>query len=287
MLVMISCTLWAVVSAASFDDAWMAYKAALKTTPIITKSITSAIIMILSDTITQRVEMTLTGRTTAPVAPNLKISLLFYKGEGAPKTFEHDWVRTLHTAITGLAYSGPVAHFWYQNLEKIVTVKHRLLGLLLRSLLDAIIFSPFTIAGYFTVRTILEGTGIESLKEKLRTKWLRALFGAWQFWPMINLFMFALVPLQFRVLYSNIMSLLWTGYLTFMNQSRANHTTTTEKEEDETKKIPREGASLDGPSTKTHGVDENRRFSNGSRKRNSMVSDGLRSSFCDDLIFER
>lgn len=75
-------------------------------------------------------------------------------------------------------------------------------------------------SGYFTVRSILEGTGIKGATEKVRTRFLSTLFGAWKFWPMANAVNFWFVPMQFRVLYMNVLSLFWTGWLTYVNSQK-------------------------------------------------------------------
>jgi hypothetical protein len=74
-----------------------------------------------------------------------------------PSLFQQDWNRTGQVAVTGFAFTGPNAHFWYRILEAVVTVKHRFVGIAVRLLfLDALLFSPIAVANYFTMRTILE-----------------------------------------------------------------------------------------------------------------------------------
>jgi antibiotic biosynthesis monooxygenase (ABM) superfamily enzyme len=81
----------------------------------------------------------------------------------------------------------------------------------------------FTVAGYFTWRTLLEGSGVDGVVEKLRARWKGALVASWQFWPAVNVFNFAFVPYHFRVLYTNCLSLFWSGYLSHMNARRLEH----------------------------------------------------------------
>jgi len=88
--------------------------------------------------------------------------------------------------------------------------------------LDALIFSPTTVAGYFTVRTWLEGGGWRGIQAKLQAAWGPTVLSAWKFWPAVNLWSFRFVPVPYRVLYANVMSLLWTGYLSFVNQINQN-----------------------------------------------------------------
>jgi protein Mpv17 len=124
--------------------------------------------------------------------------------------------------LTGLVWSGPVSHYWYQSLEILVKFVLRvpsnpLVQLVARITLDALLFSPFTIAGFFAVATLMQGGTVGDIANKLRTRWRSALVAAWSFWPVVNVANFGMVPLPYRVLYSSVMSLLWTGYLSYVN----------------------------------------------------------------------
>ena len=189
------------ISPALANQAWAWYKGALKTNPLLTKSVTSSGIMTISDAICQQLTKEVEEESKDPAKkPNI------------------DYRRMLEVAFTGLTWSGPISHFWYGTLEKIVKIQDPILGLFARIILDAIIFSPVTITGYFTWRSILEGSGVDGMKTKLeRKRFVTTVLGAWKFWPLANIINFSMVPVAYRVLYSNVLSLFWTGYLTFVN----------------------------------------------------------------------
>ena len=44
-------------------------------------------------------------------------------------------------------------------------------GIGFKLVLDAIIFSPVAIAGYFTLRSVLEGKTLEQVKIKVQKRW--------------------------------------------------------------------------------------------------------------------
>jgi hypothetical protein len=189
------------VSAHVASETWTLYKSMLSQHPLATKSVTSSVLMTFSDAICQ--QLTKGGAAAAA-------------GQQHHKT-TFDYKRSCHVAITGFVWSGPVTHNWYSILEKIVTIKNPIGGLVARIVLDAIIFSPVTVCGYFTCRSILEGSGVAGIRDKLSSRFVTAVTGAWKFWPAANIFNFGLVPVEFRVLYSNVLSLFWTGYLTLLN----------------------------------------------------------------------
>lgn len=184
-------------------QAWGIYKEMLQTTPLLTKSLTSSGVMTVSDFICQKLVLTLAS-----------------KHGNDKRSTPLDVVRMLRVAITGFVWSGPIQHWWFSTLDKFVTIQNPLLRLMVQLLLDAMIFSPLTISGYFSMRSILEGSGLPGAYHKLSTRFVPTLVSSWQFWPVVNAVNFGLVPLPFRVLYGNVLGLFWTGYLTFVNSKK-------------------------------------------------------------------
>ena len=195
-----------------------------------------------------------------------------------------DWdrMRTIHVGITGFTLIGPISHLWYKWLEMAViafNTESVYVGILIRMVLDAMLFSPIAIGGYFTWRSILEGRNHNGVLENLEHKWFTSLQASWSFWPVANIMYvicptniflreallllfapslfgcwnlnklshvtfllcsesycfsfpsfllfhrmilpyrnFGFVPVPFRVLYNNCLSLFWNGYLSNMNQ---------------------------------------------------------------------
>ena len=179
--------------------AWDLYAKVLIKHPLVTKSLTSCCTNAISDLICQK---------TMPAREE--------------KTKKFDSKRLLHVMVTGIVWSGPVTHYWYKLLFGQMTgrINDPLIRLVVNIVLDAIIFSPVTISGYFTVRSFLEGTGFAGAREKLRTRLLKAVLGAWKFWPAANVINFGFVPIVYRVLYNNILSIFWQGYLTYVNSQK-------------------------------------------------------------------
>ena len=216
---------------------WQQYKNALTRYPLAVKATTAATLMSCSDILGQTYERSsyrkiLTQHEDSnPVVDLQKGCPVNTKRSSNPdevaasnnKLLHYDWQRTLHVGVTGLTFSGPISHAWYNLLEAmvgrmaLVTTAFTHSSLIIKLLLDAVLFSPIAVAGYFVWRSILEGT---SVQWKLEHKWLSALQASWSFWPLANVVNFSMVPLQFRVLYNNGLSLLWNAYLSNVNQSR-------------------------------------------------------------------
>lgn len=164
----------ALVTGELLPSAWSFYNSCLRTNPILTKSCTSSMIGTASDIMCQNLVARMDGKAAAKL----------------------DMTRVRDVALTGIMWSGPAAHYWYATLELIV--KNLLpvafhsgpKGLVARIFFDAMIFSPVTVFGYFTVRTLLErddafvGTRIRA---KLSASWSKAVQAAWKFWPIVNI----------------------------------------------------------------------------------------------------
>lgn len=184
---------------AKAKPAWDLYAKMLVQQPLLTKSLTSCCTNSISDVICQK---------TLPA-----------REEDAKK---FDFTRLLHVAVTGIVWSGPITHYWYKLLFGKMTgpIDDPLIRLMVRIFLDAIIFSPVTVSGYFTVRSFLEGSGTAGAWEKLRTRLVTAVLGAWKFWPAVNVINFSVVPIAYRVLYNNVLSIFWQGFLTYVNSQK-------------------------------------------------------------------
>ncbi len=137
----------------------------------------------------------------------------------SPQVNSNDWKRTTHVAITGFAWTGPIGHIWYEILEAGVKVRFAPLALLVRLALDAFLFSPVAVAGYFTWRAALEGRGYDGVAERLQAKWQSTVMASWEFWPLVNAINLSLVPLPFRVLFNNGFSFFWNLFLSHANNN--------------------------------------------------------------------
>ena len=138
--------------------------------PLKTKAVTASLIMSLSDTLSQRLEQ-----------------LPLVHSDHCDDRFQQDWLRTMHVGITGLTLIGPLSHAWYAWLEIVVTTHQTYLGIFLKMVLDAMMYSPVAVALYFTWRSVLEGREWHGVIHKLQQKWFSALQASWSFWPIANI----------------------------------------------------------------------------------------------------
>ncbi|KAJ0243889.1 Peroxisomal membrane 22 kDa [Hirschfeldia incana] len=162
------------------------YLALLSDYPVLTKSVTSALLTLIGDLICQ-----------------LTIN----------KTSSLDKKRTLTFTILGLGLVGPALHFWYLYLSKVVTASG-LSGAVLRLLLDQFVFAPVFVGVFLSAVVTLEGNP-SNVIPKLKQEWTGAVLANWQLWIPFQFLNFRFVPQNFQVLASNVVALAWNVILSF------------------------------------------------------------------------
>eukprot|EP00579_Thalassiosira_antarctica_P005213 CAMPEP_0201892396 /NCGR_PEP_ID=MMETSP0902-20130614/36389_1 /ASSEMBLY_ACC=CAM_ASM_000551 /TAXON_ID=420261 /ORGANISM="Thalassiosira antarctica, Strain CCMP982" /LENGTH=192 /DNA_ID=CAMNT_0048423839 /DNA_START=11 /DNA_END=589 /DNA_ORIENTATION=+ len=192
--------------------------------------------MTASDALCQQIEYKLTHDTIkehdgsdSPAHRNMSSYIIGAKNTKRGLPLCHDWQRSLHVAITGATMNGPISHAWYGILKRTVTTQHKVLEIATCMVLDALIFSPVAVAAYFIWRSALEGKDFKRIANKLKEIHYSATLASWRFWPLANIVNFSVVPLEFRVLYNNLLSLFWSGYLSYINGKHLDELVETNK----------------------------------------------------------
>ncbi|XP_069788940.1 peroxisomal membrane protein 2 [Narcine bancroftii] len=163
----------------------------LKKYPILTKSVTSGILSGLGNVLSQVMEQRNKGLS---ISKNLNF--------GGPVRF----------GIFGFIFTGPLSHYFYLYLDKLVP-SNVPYSQVKRLLLDRLIFAPAFLALFFVVISLLEGKNLKSLKDKMQTGYWVALKMNWKVWTIFQYININYVPVQFRVLFANLVALFWYAYL--------------------------------------------------------------------------
>ncbi|XP_026101107.1 peroxisomal membrane protein 2-like [Carassius auratus] len=170
------------------------YLSLLKKYPVITKSVTSGFLSAVGNLLSQALEY---RKNSKENSPKKKISFL----------------GPLHYAIFGLFITGPVSHYIYQLLEVLLptTVPYCLIK---RLLLERLIFAPAFLLLFYVVMNALEGKTLTDVQNKLKTSYWPAMKMNWKVWdPHFQFININYVPVQFRVLFANLVALFWYAYL--------------------------------------------------------------------------
>ncbi|KAI8369449.1 uncharacterized protein BYT42DRAFT_584517 [Radiomyces spectabilis] len=130
----------------------------------------------------------------------------------------HDIARSLRTTAYGLCIGGPVIGTWFGFVNRVVTIKSKVGAAFARLALDQIFFTPTILAMYMGCVSVLEGRNFAQIQNKFRNSYLDGLSTAYHFWPFANMFVFAVVPMQFRPLINSGFGVGWNTYLSYLNQ---------------------------------------------------------------------
>jgi len=164
------------------------YQGLLTRRPIVTKSVTAAIIMGSGDAVQQLVIE-----------------------RGSPNWTYHPQ-RTIRQGLFGLVFLGPLLHGWFGILDRLVA-STATLGPVKKMLLDQAFCGPLINASFFIGMGLMEGKSTGEIKDKLSRDYLDTMLMNYKVWPAIQLVNFYLIPIQFRVLFANVGQFGWSIYL--------------------------------------------------------------------------
>ncbi|OLN86773.1 Protein sym-1 [Colletotrichum chlorophyti] len=167
------------------------YQARLAARPLLTQSITTAVLFATGDITAQQL-----------------VEKRGVKG--------HDLSRTGRMALYGGVIFGPAATTWFKFLQNNIVLKNKNAEILARVAVDQGVFAPTFIGVFLSSMAVLEGS---SVQEKLDKNYKTALTSNYMLWPFVQAVNFKLVPLHHRVLFVNVISIGWNSYLSFLNSS--------------------------------------------------------------------
>ncbi|TPX19072.1 uncharacterized protein E0L32_011233 [Thyridium curvatum] len=168
------------------------YQARLAARPLLTQSVTTAILFATGDIVAQQA----------------------VEKKGIEK---HELARTARMALYGGTVFGPAATTWFAFLQRNVNLRSPNATILARVALDQGVFAPTFIGIFLSSMAVLEGS---SPREKLDKSYMSALTTNWMIWPFVQMVNFRFMPLEHRVLFVNIVSIGWNSYLSYLNSAK-------------------------------------------------------------------
>ncbi|DBA80479.1 TPA: hypothetical protein ACH3X2_007407 [Trebouxia sp. C0005] len=122
--------------------------------------------------------------------------------------------RTMRLAFYGGCIAGPIGHNWFNFLDKMVFPKAATSAKAIASkiLLDQMIMAPIGTCLFYIVTSVLQGE-TQQVPSKLKEKFIPTLIASYTLWPAAHAINFKFVPSSQRILYTNIVSILWTYIL--------------------------------------------------------------------------
>ncbi|TRZ00857.1 hypothetical protein DNTS_013405, partial [Danionella cerebrum] len=169
------------------------YLSLLKKYPILTKSVTSGFLSALGNLLSQVLQH---RKKSKEHNPKMKISIL----------------GPVHFAVYGFFITGPVSHYFYHLLEALFPASLPY-WLIKRLLLERLVFAPAFLLLFYVVMNVLEGKTLTEVQSKLKTSFWPAMKMNWKVWTPFQFINISFIPVQFRVLFANVVALFWYAYL--------------------------------------------------------------------------
>jgi hypothetical protein len=126
--------------------------------------------------------------------------------------------RALQTGTLGIFMNGLMLHYWYRSLDYLfgTSMKHYS-GVILKVILDQIVYAPFSIGVFFSVASINKGGDPEVICHRLKEKAQESFLDTWaadcMVWPLVNFFNFRFIPIYLRPTFVGFAQLMWQTYM--------------------------------------------------------------------------
>ncbi|KAG5421606.1 SYM1 [Candida metapsilosis] len=139
----------------------------------------------------------------------------------------YDLVRTLRAVVYGGIIFAPLGDKWYKVLNTKIVWRgknERTMSTILRVAVDQLVFAPFIgIPLYYGAMTVLENRKpyMENIMSKFETSWWVTLKSNWLVWPIFQWFNFYLLPVEYRLLAVNLISIGWNTYLSYVMHNKS------------------------------------------------------------------
>ena len=186
------------------NELWDSYKRELREHPLRTKSLSAGVISALGELICQYLVANRPGK-------KLK------------RTSLEKWRRLAVFFCFGAAITGPLFHAWYAQLHRWTQqIKNHQLKVIMQLFLDRGLLTPpfllFTLSclHYF----LSKKATLHSAKTHALSTFRSALFTNYSIFLPTQAISFAFVPLEYRVLFGNLVALLWNVQLALFSQGK-------------------------------------------------------------------
>jgi protein Mpv17 len=172
-------------------DTWAGYETALEDKPVATKTMINVVIYLLGDWLSQTV---------------------FQKRN----VLDFDAKRTLRNGFIGLCF-GPLVHAYYEFSDTILPLTDG--DLWTRGekiLMDQTIYLAVKCSIYVAAVSMLQGDSFDTAKDNVKNRLPNIVVTAWKFWPLVHCLTYSVIPSRHRILWVNMIDLIWNAILASM-----------------------------------------------------------------------
>jgi protein Mpv17 len=168
--------------------------------PVITKAVTSSLLLAGGDLACQVSEQTNAG-TEVSIQP-----------------FMVDYNRMLRMGSWGLLFNGPTGHLWYNVIERLVPKATSARSVAVKVFLDQALYTPPLTLAFFSYQCYFSGErdSVAGVLEESLPKMWPTLKVNWVYWSVVHIATFTIIPLEYRVLFVAVKNFFWSAFLSVM-----------------------------------------------------------------------
>uniref|UniRef100_A0A1S4LN09 Mitochondrial inner membrane protein Mpv17 n=1 Tax=Ixodes scapularis TaxID=6945 RepID=A0A1S4LN09_IXOSC len=116
--------------------------------------------------------------------------------------------------VIGFMYTGPLVSAWFAFVEWLV-VMERVPAIVVKVALGEFVFTPPFVLCVMFLHGFLHGHSWELIREDVRVKYLSILMIRCVVFPVSQLVNFLAVPVNYRPIFSSLLALFWSVYLSW------------------------------------------------------------------------
>ena len=181
-------------------DNWLGYTNVLENSPVSTKAVTSATVYTIGDLISQRTQGT--------------------------SMEELDRPRILRSLLAGLIGHGPMSHVWYDVSEywfNDVFGWTAWWGFIPKVIVDQALWGPFWNNTYILLLGIMKMDNWKSIFSDMKRTTIPLIISGLKLWPLAHCVTYGLVPVENRLLWVDLVEIVWVVILATTASSDVGH----------------------------------------------------------------
>lgn len=110
---------------------------------------------------------------------------------------------------------GPGLRLWYGFLNNFYKTGSKTIITLKKVATDQLVFAPIFLGSLLTVIGTLQGNSPGKVVSKLQKEYPDILASNYKVWPLVQLVNFYLMPLNYQVLFVQIVAIFWNTYVSW------------------------------------------------------------------------
>ncbi|KAG1713203.1 hypothetical protein DVH05_000923 [Phytophthora capsici] len=184
------------------------YDECLQRQPLLTKMATSSVFFGLGDRLAQRVEKL--GKTDEELS-EMESNNIVQEG----RVLSESTAKTVRMMVWGGLLLSPMVHNWHNLLERVFVGTGKTV-VVKKVIADMVFIAPQIPIWFLTSTGLMAGKPFRQAFDESVEKQPVMLAASYTLWPAVNCISYSVVPLQYRLLFGNVVNLGWSSFLSYM-----------------------------------------------------------------------